>query len=93
MATMRSKISIPPDVLFRDVDGEAVILNMDTGEYYGLDEVGTRMWTLLAQLGQIELARQELLKEYDVEESRLEQDLLDFVGKLEAKELLKTDDT
>jgi hypothetical protein len=34
---------VPDDVLFRDLDGEAVILNLRTGTYFGLDELGTRM--------------------------------------------------
>jgi hypothetical protein len=43
MATLNSTLRVPDDVLFRDLDGEAVILNLRTGTYFGLDEVGMRM--------------------------------------------------
>ena len=88
MATLESGISIPEDVLFRDVGDEAVVLSLETGRYYGLDEVGTRMWFWLAQHGQVELAYQALLDEYDVTEEQLRQDLLGFSDKLSSHELL-----
>ena len=61
MASLKSKIGVPEDVLFNDVGGEAVLLNLETGQYYGLDEVGTRMWSLLAECGQVEAACRGLL--------------------------------
>ena len=35
------RITVPESVLFRDLDGEAVLLETVTGRYFGLDEVGT----------------------------------------------------
>ena len=91
MANLASRIAIPDDVLIRDLEGEAVILSTESGRYYGLDEVGTRMWNLLSQHGQIEPVYQALLAEYDVAEDRLQQDLLDLVDKLAAEGLLQVD--
>jgi hypothetical protein len=91
VANLASRIAIPDDVLFRDLEGEAVILSTESGRYYGLDEVGTRMWNLLSQHGQIEPVYQALLAEYDVAEDRLQQDLLDLVDKLAAEGLLQVD--
>jgi len=92
MATLESRISVPKDVLFRELSGEAVILNLETGKYYGLDEVGTRMWTLLAQHGHVEPAYRALLDEYDVTEERLQQDLLSLVNELVSHGLLQVDE-
>jgi hypothetical protein len=91
MANLESRISVPKDVLFRETGGEAVILNMESGKYYGLDEVGTRMWTLLAQHGHVEPAYRILLDEYDVAEERLQQDLLRLVDELASHGLLHVD--
>ncbi|MBN1955300.1 MAG: PqqD family protein [Anaerolineae bacterium] len=82
MVTLKSRITVPSDVLFRDVGSEAVILSMGTGKYYGLDEVGTRMWALLAEHRCLEPVYQALLTEYDVEAGRLEQDLLHLTNEL-----------
>ena len=93
MATLESRISVPEDVLFRDLSGEAVVLNLETGKYYGLDEVGTRMWALLAQHGQVEPAYRALLDEYDVTEEQLRQDVLSLVDELASHGLLQVDET
>ena len=45
---------IPEDVVSREVGGEAVLLNLATGTYFGLDGVGTEIWNLLAREGTIE---------------------------------------
>ena len=93
MATLESRISVPEDVLFRDLSGEAVVLNLETGKYYGLDEVGTRMWSLLTQHGRVEPAYQALLDEYDVAEEQLRQDVLSLVDELASHGLLQVDET
>lgn len=93
MATLESMISVHEDVLFRDLGGEAVVLNLKTGKYYGLDEVGTRMWALLTQHGQVKLAYLALLDEYDAAGERLQQDLLRLVDELAAHALLHVDET
>jgi Coenzyme PQQ synthesis protein D (PqqD) len=76
-AFVRSK-----DVMFRDLDGEAVILNLDTGTYFGLNAVGTRIWCLIEQHGRLDAVLDELCREYDATPEQLEQDLLELVGRL-----------
>lgn len=92
MITLQSKVSIPSDILFHELAGEAVLLNLDTGKYFGLDEIGTRLWSLLAEYGNMESAYYSLLKEYEVEAARLEGDLLNLVAELEANGLVKVSD-
>lgn len=93
MATLHSEIRVPGDVLFRDLGGEAVILNTTTGTYFGLDETGTRMWALLAELGRVEPAYRALLAEYDVAADRLQQDLLGFLDELVSHGLVEVHET
>lgn len=62
-------------VLAREVGGEMVLLDVEFGTYYGLNEVGTRAWSLLAEgatLGEIE---ERLHSEFDVDQPTLEADL------------------
>lgn len=92
MATLESKVSIPQDVLFRDIDGEAVILNLATGKYFGLDQVGTRMWALLAQHQSIAEAYRVLRDEYDVTPEQLQHDLLNLVDNLASHQLIQVDE-
>jgi hypothetical protein len=89
MATLEDKISISPDVLVSEVENEAVLLNQKTGKYFTLDDVGTRIWKLVAQNGQLKPVFQALLIEYEVDPQRLEQDVLALVDQLAANDLLK----
>jgi hypothetical protein len=73
------RVAIPETVLFRDLDGEAVLLATDSGKYFGLNEVGTRMWSLLRLHGDVEAVCQTLLAEYNVPEERLREDVARFV--------------
>ncbi len=75
-----------------EVEGEAILLNLENGQYYGLDEVGTRMWSLLAQHRAVEPAVRAMVDEYDVEEAEVRRDLLELVEKLAAQGLLRVDE-
>ncbi len=93
MITLDTRVRAGKDVLFRNLGGESVLLNLQTGKYYGLDEVGTRMWTLLTEYGQVEPAFRALLEEYDVAEDQLQQDLCRFVEELISRQLLEIHET
>jgi hypothetical protein len=90
MKMLDTNLTVPPGVLFRDLDGEAVLLELESGRYYGLNETGTRMWLLLQEHGSVEAALHTLLDEYDVAEERLRKELLGFVGTLTSQRLLQT---
>ena len=83
-----TRVSVPPGVMFRDLDGEAVVLELESGRYFGLNETGTRMWILLLEHGEVEPAFRALLDEYDVPEDRLRTELLGFVESLVSQRLL-----
>lgn len=86
---MTSRVTVPADVLMRELDGESVILNLASEHYYGLDEVGTRMWQLLATPKTIEVAYEILLTEYDVEPDRLRDDMQELIEQLVEHGLLQ----
>jgi hypothetical protein len=65
-----------------DVGGEAVILNLTDGVYYGLDSVGGRVWRLVQEQRTAAEIRDQLLREYDVEPDRCEQDLLALLSEM-----------
>ena len=79
---------IPDEVIFRELDGEAVVLNLDTGIYFGLDAVGTRIWRLLEERKPLKAVLDTLIDEYEAPPDRLQRDLLAFVERLDDKGLL-----
>ena len=91
MTDLTTRITVPESVLFRDLDGEAVLLETGTGRYYGLNEVGTRMWLMIQSHGEIGAVCRALLAEYEVPEDRLREDLERFVETLAARGLVRMD--
>ena len=85
------RLRVADNVVCRNLAGESVLLNLDTGTYFGLDAVGTRLWNLVAEHGSTALAIDTLLAEYDVDASRLRKDVMALIDQLLAKGLLTTD--
>ena len=83
-----SQVTVPSNVLFRQLDQEAVILNLDSELYFGLDAVGTDMWRALTSSDSIERAYDNLLAEYDVAPEALRGDMEELIDKLVAEGLL-----
>ncbi len=80
--SMQGWVRVPADVLVQELQGEAVLLNIRSGQYFGLDEIGARMWSVLTTVPSFEAARETLLAEYDVDAAQLEQDLRALLDKL-----------
>lgn len=76
------KVTISPDVLFQEVSGEMVLLDLSSESYFGLDEIGARIWQLLHDGASVGEVLDTLLREYEVERGTLEVDLDDLLGKL-----------
>jgi hypothetical protein len=90
--SLADSVTINPDVLFRELDGEAVLLNLDAGVYYGLDPVGTKIWELIGEYGSLQSVFDAMLREYDVDATILENDLLRLVSELCANGLSSSGD-
>lgn len=79
---LRRQVFKPPDVLLQDLEGEAVLLNLVSGQYYGLDENSHRMYQVLVTSPSVQAAFEVLLNEYEIEPERLKADLVRFLDKL-----------
>lgn len=78
----------PAHVVSRDVAGTTVLLNTERGEYFTLDEVGTRVWRALTSAASMIEAHRQLLDIYDIAPADLEQELATLVGELEQRGLI-----
>jgi hypothetical protein len=84
-----SRITTAPDVMLRIIGDEAVILNLKSELYLGLNPVGTRIWTVLHDAPSIQSAYESLLAEFDVEPERLRQDMDELLDQLLAQGLIE----
>lgn len=68
------RIVAAPGVLSKELDGEAVLLHLDTETYFGLNETGARLWALLIESPSLRHALGRMGEEFDVEPDVLERD-------------------
>jgi hypothetical protein len=90
--TPTSRVTVPEYVLIQELDGEAVLLDLKSETYFGLDDVGIRMWQVLTTSPSIQNAYEALLEEYDVTPEQLLQDLNELVTRLVEQGLLEVVD-
>lgn len=90
--TFKSRVRPAANVLVRELDGEAVLLNLDNESYYGLDEIGAHMWSVVNASDSVESAYEALIAEYHVDAQRLRQDLQGLIEEWIEHGLARIDD-
>jgi hypothetical protein len=83
-----SIITASSEQISSDLGGEAVILNLGSGVYHGLNEVGARVWNLIQKPHTVKDIKQTLLEEYEVEIEQCQNDLMALLAELLAAELI-----
>ena len=83
------RVRVPDDILISNLQDESVFLNLESERYFGLDNVGTRMFAALTNSDSIEAAYQLLADEYDVDREVLRHDLIALVEHLLQQGLVK----
>ena len=89
MMIFENRAVIPAHVLIRHLDGESVLLNLETEKYFGLDSTGTRMWELVTSSPNIEAAYGKLTHEFEVPPEILRTHLAELLGQLVENGLLQ----
>ena len=88
-STLTIRALVPDAVITRELDGETILLNLDTGIYFGLDKVGTDVWRAILAAATLEEALGRVQSEHDVEPGVLRTDFVRLVDELLAKGLLQ----
>ena len=86
---LNQTITLSPEVISQEVSGETVLLDLQSENYFGLDEVGTRIWQLIRETSDLQAIYQTLLAEYDVSEERLQQDLDNLLAEISGLGLIR----
>ena len=89
MVSISSSVVATSEQASSDLEGEAVILNLKSGAYYGLNAVGARIWNLLQEPRTVSEIRDTLLAEYEVEPQQCDRELLALLQQLEAEGLIE----
>ncbi len=86
--SLPTHLTLSAEAMARQVGEETVILDLASGNYFGLDPIGTRVWQLLGEGVSLSSACDLLLAEYEVSREQLESDLERLVGDLLARGLV-----
>jgi hypothetical protein len=89
MVELTMRAVVPAHVLIRRLDGESVLLNLESERYFGLDATGTRMWELVTSQPSIGVALEKLQEEYEVEPEILRTHLTQLLSGLVENGLLQ----
>ena len=77
-----------PDVIFRELAGESVVLDLSSGRYFGLNGVGTRVWQLIGQGEPVEALLRAVAAEYQADAPTIERDVLALLDDLTTRGLV-----
>ncbi len=88
MIESNTVISRNSSVLFSDLDDKILMMSIDKGTYYSLDEVGTRIWGLIENPASVEELCEVLLTEFEVEPETCRQDVLNFMSEMSELEVI-----
>lgn len=84
-----STVSRLPDSLCTEVDGEAVLMNVDSGRYFGLDGTGTTIWNRIEEPCKIGDLIGLMMSEYEDESGEIEADVLAFLAHMADERLIE----
>ena len=82
MIALHDSVNIPHTVFAQEVDGEMVILDTASKEYFGLDATGAVIWQHLSENGALQEVFETMLEMYDVDARQLETDISRFTQEL-----------
>ena len=82
MEALNRGLRVHQSVISAEIEDETVLLNIETGMYFGIDAVGTRIWQLLQEDATSDEIVNRMLEEYEVEATELRKDVSDFLDLL-----------
>ena len=85
---LTDRVTIPTQVIARQVGEDTVILDLASGTYFGLDPTGARIWQLLTERKTLDEVCTAMLTEYDVTPEAIKKDVICLAEELRAKQLI-----
>lgn len=86
--TRQTIVARKNEIVAADMDGETVMMNIETGKYYNLGTTGGVIWSLLEQPIPVETLIEDLLAKYEVTRQQCEEDVMDFLNEINKEGLL-----
>lgn len=79
---------ISEDVVHRELDGETIVLSLESGMYYGLNATGSRVWRLIEDGATAAQMIDTISREFSHPQDQVRSDVEALLGVLQAKGLV-----
>ena len=89
---LNSVVSRNPQIISSKMDNEVVMMSVEKGNYYGLNQVGSEIWEKLNEPLTVTDLCSKLLIEYNVEREQCERDVMTYLEKLVEEGLILVSD-
>jgi hypothetical protein len=73
-----------------DLNGEKVMMNLDKGQYFALNQVGSRIWDIIDKPASVKEITDTLIKEYDIDEETCKSSVITFLEGMSDVEIIRT---
>ncbi len=83
------RIEVSKEVLSRILDGEAVLLDLASGTYFGLNEVGSEIWKILGAGATVGETINQIVAQFEVDAGTARRDLEELLGELRSRGLVE----
>lgn len=70
------------------IDGETIMMNVENGEYYGLDSIASRIWELIETPQTVDALKKQLLEEFAVDDAQCQNDVIQFLTEMGGKKII-----
>lgn len=91
MINVNNVVSRRKDIDATDLNGETVMMDLEKGRYFSLNGVGSRIWDIIEEPIEINKIVDSLLEEYDVSRNECQENVLEFLGKLDNADIICVD--
>jgi hypothetical protein len=86
--TLSSTVVVGPRQVSTELGNEVVVLGADAGQYFGLNEVGARIWSFIQKPTRVDTVCARIVEEYEVDPAQCERDVLELLHDLHGKGLI-----
>lgn len=91
MITPGNYIEQNKEVFAGEIDNETVMMHIQTGKYYGLDDIGSRIWKMAEEKIRVKEIIVKLMEEFDVDEQQCEKDVIELLNDMKANDLIRVE--
>lgn len=85
---IHSTVQLEPTLLYSKIGDEIVLLTVESGKYFKVDAIGSRIWEIIKEPITIEALCSQLVEEYDTTMEQCQKDIMPFLEKLKTDQLI-----